>query len=150
MACRAVRRDVSGAIAARAARIAARGRRSACENAPVIDHLSPREMQTLEEAAASGELWPRVLRRFFLDGTRLVLGWDRARSEPEMLATMSEDARAAGSAASSRRLDRSVLRAALERAARFCTEHGLHLLSFEGEGPGTEPLGERRWFLAVG
>lgn len=102
----------------------------------MIDHLSPREMESLRTAAASGETWPQVLQAFFLDGTRLVLGWDRARSEPEMIAALP--------------LDRAGLRAALERAARFCTEHGLHLLSFEGEGPGEEPLGERRWFLAVG
>ena len=104
-------------------------------------------METLEAAEAAGEIWPRALRRFFVDGTRLVLGWDRARSEPEMLAALSEDARGNAGAP---RVDRSTLRAALDRAARFCTERGLHLLSFEGEGPGEEPLGERRWFLAVG
>lgn len=111
----------------------------------MIDHLSPREMETLAAAAAAGEMWPRVLRVFFLDGTRLALGWDRAKSEPEMLAALATPGEAAGGV-----IDRTGLRAALERAARFCTEHGLHLLSFEGEGPGEEPLGERRWFLAVG
>jgi hypothetical protein len=119
----------------------------------VIDHLSPREMETLEAAAASGEAWPTVLRTFFVDGTRLVLGWDRAKSEPEMLATLATDrdsARAIRAPSPGPPIDRAGLRAALERAARFCTEHGLHLLSFEGEGPGEEPLGERRWFLAVG
>ena len=127
----------------------ARQVRGACENAPVIDHLSPREMETLEAAAASGESWPIVLRRFFVDGTRFVLGWDQAWSEPEMLAALARDP-AGGGRAPSGAIDRAGLRAALERAARFCTEHGLHLLSFEGEGPGEEPLGERRWFLAVG
>src|SRR5262245_37442305 len=124
-------------------RLAALGPRSACENAPVIDHLSPREMTTLEEACAAGEIWPRVLRRFFLDGTRLVLGWDRARSEPEMLAALASERAAAGStdriaggATARHPIDRDTLRAALDKAARFCTEHGLHLLSFEGEGPG--------------
>ena len=135
-ACRAVRRDAIDAIAPPGARIATRSPRSACENAPVIDHLSPREMETLDRAEAAGELWPRALRRFFVDGTRFVLGWDDARSEAEMAAALA--------------IDRAALRAALDRAARFCTERGLHLLSFEGEGPGEEPLGERRWFLAVG
>lgn len=117
----------------------------------MIDHLSPREMETLETARASGEAWPLVLRRFFLDGTRLVLGWDRAKSEPEMLAALAVDREGAGGdVPKAPPIDRAGLRAALERAARFCTEHGLHLLSFEGEGPGEEPLGERRWFLAVG
>ena len=131
-------------------RIARSGIGSACENAPVIDHLSPREMQTLDDAVASGEAWPRVLRDFFLDGTRLVLGWDHAKSEPEMLAALAAGRGDAMEKAPAGPIDRSALRAALDRAARFCTEHGLHLLSFEGEGPGEEPLGERRWFLAVG
>jgi hypothetical protein len=102
----------------------------------VIDRLSPREIKALDAAAASGELWPETLRRFFVDGTRLRLGWDHARGEEEMRAALAGD--------------RATVRAALEKAARFCTEHGLHFLSFEGSGPGEEPLGERRWFLAVG
>jgi hypothetical protein len=127
-ACRAVRRDDR------------RGdREPACENAPVIDHLSPREMETLDAARAAGEVWPAAL-RFFLAGSRLLLGWDRARGEEEMRAAL-----VAGPA-----LTKHELRAALEKAARFCTEHGLHFLSFEGSGPGEEPLGERRWFMAVG
>lgn len=101
-------------------------------------------METLREASAAGAIWPHVLRRFFVDGTRLVLGWDQAKSEPEMIAALAADREEPAP------IDRAGLRAALERAARFCTEHGLHLLSFEGEGPGEEPLGERRWFLAVG
>lgn len=102
----------------------------------MIDHLSPREMGTLDAARAAGEVWPAVLLRFFLDGSRLLLGWDRARGEEEMRAVLG--------------VDRGEVRAALEKAARFCTEHGLHFLSFEGSGPGEEPLGERRWFMAVG
>lgn len=90
----------------------------------------------LEAAAASGEIWPETLRRFFVVGTRLRLGWDHARGEEEIRAALARD--------------RAAVRAALEKAARFCTEHGLHFLSFEGSGPGEEPLGERRWFLAVG
>ena len=106
----------------------------------MIDHLSPREMDQLDDATASGEVWPSLLRRFFLEGSRLLLGWDRARGEEEMRAEL-----AAGLP-----LTKNELRAALEKAARFCTEHGLHFLSFEGSGPGEEPLGERRWFMAVG
>jgi hypothetical protein len=109
----------------------------------VIDHLSPREMATLEAAATSGELWPETLRRFFVDCTRLRLGWDHARGEEEMRAALAAGARTPAP-------DRAAVRAALEKAARFCTEHGLHFLSFEGSGPGEEPLGERRWFMAVG
>ncbi|HYV17545.1 MAG TPA: hypothetical protein VFC25_00780 [Verrucomicrobiae bacterium] len=100
----------------------------------MIDYLSPREMETLDAAGAAGEIWPAVLRRFFLEGSRLLLGWDLARGEEEMRGALTK----------------SELRAALEQAARFCTEHGLHFLSFEGSGPGEEPLGERRWFMAVG
>jgi hypothetical protein len=107
----------------------------------VIDHLSPREIEALDTAAAAGEIWPAALRRFFLDGTRLLLGWDHARGESEMRAALGSPAGPP---------DRAGFRAALETAARFCTEHGLHFLSFEGSGPGEEPLGERRWFMAVG
>jgi len=128
-ACRAVRRND---------RRVDRGH--ACENAPVIDHLSPREMETLEAARAAGEAWPGLLQRFFMEGSRLLLGWDRAHGEEEMRADLA----AVGT------LTKSELRAALEKAARFSTEHGLHFLSFEGSGPGEEPLGERRWFMAVG
>jgi hypothetical protein len=115
----------------------------------VIDHLSPREMDALDAAAASGEIWPAALRRFFLDGTRLLLGWDHARGESEMRAALENPSGAVEDDAP-RTIGRSSFRSALERAARFCTEHGLHFLSFEGSGPGEEPLGERRWFMAVG
>lgn len=101
----------------------------------MIDHLSPREEDDLRRAEAEGALWPRLLRAFFLDGSRLRLGWDASRGESEMLAGFA---------------DRGAVRKALEEAARFCTTHGLHFLFFEGENPGDEPLGERRWFMAVG
>ncbi|HET8947382.1 MAG TPA: hypothetical protein VFQ07_10395 [Candidatus Polarisedimenticolia bacterium] len=114
----------------------------------MIDHVSPREMDALDAAAAAGEIWPVVLRRFFLEGSRLLLGWDRARGEEEMRAKLS--AAATPHFGASRPLTKVDLRGALEKAARFCTEHGLHFLSFEGSGPGEEPLGERRWFMAVG
>lgn len=94
----------------------------------MIDHLSPREEDELHQAEAAGASWPAVLRAYFLDGSRLRLGWDASRGESEMRAS----------------------RAALEEAARFCSAHGLHFLFFEGSMPGDEPLGERRWFLAVG
>ena len=112
----------------------------------MIDHLSPREIEALDAAAAAGEIWPAALRGFFLDGTRLLLGWDHARGETEMRAALGRPAGQAPAPAA----DRAAFRAALETAARFCTEHGLHFLSFEGSGPGEEPLGERRWFMAVG
>ena len=109
-------------------------------------------MDQLDDATASGEIWPALLRRFFLAGSRLLLGWDRARGEEDMrsaLATAAAPADATRDDAP-RTLTKSELRAALEQAARFATEHGLHFLSFEGSGPGEEPLGERRWFMAVG
>ena len=100
----------------------------------MIDHLSPREEEDLRRAEAAGAAWPALLRAFFLDGSRLRLGWDASRGEDEMLGG----------------IPRAALRTALEEAARFCAAHGLHFLSFEGERPGDEPLGERRWFMAVG
>jgi hypothetical protein len=101
----------------------------------MIDHLSPREEDDLRRAEADGAAWPRLLREFFLEGSRLRLGWDASRGESEM------GARSGGGVA---------VRRELEEAARFCTAHGLHFLFFEGEQPGDEPLGERRWFMAVG
>jgi hypothetical protein len=111
-----------------AALFRAGGCRRRLQCAPMIDHLSPREEEDLRRAEAAGAVWPALLRAYFLDGSRLRLGWDASRGESEMGAP----------------------RAALEEAARFCAAHGLHFLFFEGERPGDEPLGERRWFLAVG
>jgi hypothetical protein len=98
--------------------------------APMIDHLSPREEEDLRRAEAAGAAWPALLRAHFLDGSRLRLGWDASRGESD--------------------LGGPSVRGALEEAARFCAAHGLHFLFFEGEKPGDEPLGERRWFMAVG
>jgi len=103
----------------------------------VIDLVSPREEAELNDSVRAGEDWARVITAAFLDGTRLVLGWDAARTEPEIAAAI-------GAA------DRDRLRAALRRAARWCAEHGLHLLDFEGEGPGADTIGPRRYFMAVG
>ena len=96
------------------------------ERHAVIDHLSPREIEEMEAAQAAGEHWPRVVAAF-AEGTRLVLGWDHARDE-----------RTLGT------------RDACERAARWCAAHGLHMLSYAGDGPGEDPVGARRWFMAVG
>lgn len=100
----------------------------------MIDYLSPREESELIAAAAAGEDWPRVLAPHFLDGARLRLGWDSARSEGELLRGLSAER----------------LRSAVAVASRWCADHGLHLLSFEGDGPGADPVGERRYFMAVG
>ncbi len=111
-------------------------------------------MDQLDDATASGEIWPALLRRFFLEGSRLLLGWDRARGEEEMRSALAIASAAAPADATRddapRPLTKRDVRAALEKAARFATGHGLHFLSFEGSGPGEEPLGERRWFMAVG
>jgi hypothetical protein len=108
----------------------------------VIDLVSPIEEAELNDAVRAGQDWARVLTAAFLDGTRLVLGWDAARTEPEIAAAIGiggpgDDQRAR-------------LREALQRAARWCAEHGLHLLDFEGEGPGADTIGARRYFMAVG
>jgi hypothetical protein len=101
-------------------------------HAPMIDHLSPRECEELERAERSGLDWPRVIRSGFLDGTRLLLGSDRARTEREIEV-------AAG-------IEPDSVRRAIEEAARWCGEHGLHLLGYTTEGGGDG----WRHFLAVG
>jgi hypothetical protein len=102
----------------------------------VIDHLSPREIEALESAAAGGAAWPRVV-LLFADGSRLRLGWDRALADRQIAVLL-------GGAA----------RAACGEAARWCAAHGLHLMSYAGEapgeGPGEDPVGETLWFMAVG
>jgi len=111
----------------------------AAEAETVIDHLSPREIEELESAAAAGADWPRVV-LLFVDGTLLRLGWDRALSQGAIAA----------------RLDRAMVpaaahqRAACAEAARWCAAHGLHLMSYAGGGPGEDPVGETLWFMAVG
>ena len=111
----------------------------------MIDLVSPREEAELNDAVRAGEDWARIIVASFLDGPRLVLGWDAARTEPEIAAAIGISA-AIGTDAG----DRVRLREALRRAARWCAEHGLHLLDFEGEGPGADTIGPRRYFMAVG
>jgi hypothetical protein len=94
----------------------------------VIEFVSPREEADLRRAMAAGEGWARVIGLRFADGARLRLGSDRALAEREV----------------------GEPRADIEKAARWCAEHGLHLLPYEEEGPGGDPIGERRWFMAVG
>jgi hypothetical protein len=94
----------------------------------MIEFLSPREEEELGRALAAGGAWARVIAHRFADGARLRLGAERALSEREVGAP----------------------RAALEEAARWCAAHGLHLLSYEGEGPGGDAIGERFYFMAVG
>ena len=94
----------------------------------MIEFLSPREEADLRRAIDAGEGWARVIAIRFADGARLRLGSDLSLSERQV-----------GEA-----------RADIERASRWCAEHGLHLLAYEGEGPGGDPIGERRYFMAVG
>lgn len=91
-------------------------------------------MEELGTAAAGGAGWPVVV-GLFADGVRLRLGWDRGVAESAIAA------RFGGAAAA---------RAACDEAARWCAEHGLHLMSFAGPGPGEDPVGETLWFMAVG
>jgi hypothetical protein len=120
----------------------------------MIDHLSPREVEELAASAAHGDALPAVIGAF-LEGTRLRLGWDHAIAEADL-------GRAARAAAGSAAADDAVadgdaavpaaepLAALLARASRWCAMRGLHLMSFAGDEPGGEPLGDRRWFMAVG
>lgn len=94
----------------------------------MIEFLSPREEEDLRRALAEGHGWARVIAQRFADGARLRLGADRSLSEREV----------------------GEPRAAIETATRWCAEHGLHLLAYEGEGPAGDPIGERRYFMAVG
>jgi len=101
----------------------------------MIEFLSPREVEELKTLQEAGESWPRLMLEVFSEAARLRLGWDEARGESALLGIVAEH---------------GALRAALERAARWCTEHGLHLLSFEEIEPGEDAAAERRWFMAVG
>jgi hypothetical protein len=98
----------------------------------VIDHLSPRERRDLLRAASQGEPWARVIRDNFLDGARLILGIDSARSDRLIAEAAAIDPQSAP--------------AAIAAAAGWCGEHRLHLLGFAAERPGDG----WRHFLAVG
>jgi hypothetical protein len=113
----------------------------------VIDHLSPREIEDLDTAMAGGESWPHVVLAF-VHGTRLALGWDRALPEAAIARLLA--AAGATIAGTSTVGAAPSAQDACRRAARWCAEHGLHLLPFEGSGPGEDPVGERVWFMAVG
>lgn len=95
----------------------------------MLEYLSPRECADLEAAAARGAAWPRVM-ACFLDGARLLLGWDQARSDDEI-------ARQAGLAS-------GAAREAIDEASRWCVARKLHLLGWQEED------GSRRHFMAVG
>ena len=95
----------------------------------MIEYLSPRECADMEAAAAKGAQWPRVI-ACFLDGARLLLGWDQARSEEEI-------SRLAG-------IVPAAARGAIEEASRWCVVRKLHLLGWQEED------GSRRHFMAVG
>jgi hypothetical protein len=95
----------------------------------VIEFLSPREHDEVVRAEAQGQGWARVI-RVFLDGPRLRLGWDLARSDGEI-------ANLAG-------LEDSASRPAIEEAVRWSVGHRLHLLGWQ------EQDGGWRYFMAVG
>ncbi len=95
----------------------------------VIEFLSPREYDDVRQAETKGSDWGRVI-RLFLDGPRLLLGWDLARSDDEI-------ARLAG-------LDDAAARRAIDEAVRWSVAHRLHLLGWQ------EPDGGWRYFMAVG
>jgi hypothetical protein len=95
----------------------------------MIDYLSPREMKSLEDETRAGARWPRVI-GCFLDGARLLLGWDHGLSEDEI-----------GRRATIARPD---ARAAIGEAVRWSVGHRLHLLGWQ------EPDDVWRYFMAVG
>jgi len=95
----------------------------------MIDYLSPREVASLESERRGGAAWPRVI-ECFLDGARLLLGWDHGLSEAEIAK------RAA--------IEWPGLRAAIDEAVRFCVERKLHLLGWREEN------GSWTYFMAVG
>jgi hypothetical protein len=95
----------------------------------MVEMLSPIEYDEVVRGEAKGLGWARVV-RLFLEGPRLVLGWDLARSDEEI-------ARRAG-------LDSKAARVAIEEAVRWAVEHRLHLLGWQEEDGG------RRYFMAVG
>ena len=95
----------------------------------MIDYLSPREARHLEEEARSGAAWARVI-GCFLDGARLLLGWDHGLPVDEI-------ARRAA-------IDDSGVRAAIDEAVRWCVMRKLHLLGWQ------EPGGGWTYFMAVG
>ena len=101
----------------------------------MIEYLSPREVDELLAVLRAGEAWPRLILEEFSDGARLRLGWDEAKGERALAGIVA---------------DRAVLRAALERAARWCADHGLHLLSFEETEIRDDAAADRLWFMAVG
>src|SRR5262245_25899492 len=87
----------------------------------MIDILSPREYDEVVRGEAKGLGWARVV-RLFLDGPRLLLGWDLSRAEPEI-------ARHTG-------LEDTAARVAVEEAVRWAVEHRLHLLGWKEEDGG--------------
>ena len=95
----------------------------------MIDYLSPREMTALDGTTPAGAAWTRVI-RCFLDGARLLLGWDHALGEDEI-------ARLAG-------IEHAGVRAAIDEAVRWCVAHRLHLLGWQEEDDAW------RYFMAVG
>jgi hypothetical protein len=101
----------------------------------MIEYLSPREVEELTALQEAGEAWPRLMLEVFSEAARLRLGWNEARGESALARIVAQ---------------RRALRAALERAARWCTEHGLHLLSFEETELAEGVASDRLWFMAVG
>jgi hypothetical protein len=95
----------------------------------MIDYLSPREVASLESARRGGAAWPRVI-ECFLDGARLLLGWDHGLAEEEI-------ARRAA-------IEPPNARAAIDEAVRWCVARKLHLLGWQ------ETDGRFTYFMAVG
>lgn len=96
----------------------------------MIEYLSPREYDEVVRAEGDGRGWARVV-RCFLDGPRMRLGWDQARSTDEIARLARRDAAAA--------------REAIDDAVRWAARHRLHLLGWHDDLDDTW-----RYFMAVG
>jgi len=94
----------------------------------MIDYLSPREVASLENEERGGAAWPRVI-GCFLDGSRLLLGWDHGLREEEIARRAAVEQGA---------------RAAIDEAVRWCVTRKLHLLGWQ------EADGRFTYFMAVG
>ncbi len=99
----------------------------------MLDYLSPRECDEIDRAARGGAPWARLLRAGFLEGARMRIGIDQARTESDLAA-------AAGTA------DGETARAAIREASRWCVAHRLLLMGYAPD----RPDGEWRHFMAVG
>lgn len=98
----------------------------------VLEYLSPRERDELDNACRDGMKWARVIRSSFVDEDRLRLGLDSCQSETAISCAA--------------RIERRDLREAIAEAARWCRARGLHFMGF----PAEDPEADWQYLMAVG